>query len=96
MATNERLPPSGRDFEVYQLITVERKATRDVAKEAGISQTRVCQIVQRVGEFLVEVMPPGTEGDKERQIRVGEQTLIEQKLLNRIPRAASRSIFGVR
>ncbi len=29
-------------------------------------------------------------------MRVGEQTLMAQKLLNRMPRAASRSMFGVR
>ena len=30
------------------------------------------------------------------ETRVGEHTLIAQKLLKRTPRAASRSIFGVR
>ena len=30
------------------------------------------------------------------EMRVGEQTLIAQQLLKRMPRAANRSMFGVR
>jgi hypothetical protein len=78
MATKERLPPSGRDFAVYELITVQQKTTREVAAAAEVSQTRVCQIVRRVGEFLTEVTPPAKEGEKERQIRVGEQIAAER------------------
>jgi hypothetical protein len=78
MATQERLPPSGRDFAVYQLITVQQMSTREVAEAAQLSQTRICQIVRKTGEFLAEVAPPAREGEKERQIRLGEQIAAER------------------
>lgn len=73
MDTKERLPPSGRDFGVYRRVTVEQQTTRDVATAARLSQTRVCQIVQRVGEYMLAVLPPGEEGDKARQMWLAEQ-----------------------
>ena len=41
MSVSLTLPPSGRDFLVYQRLVVESASTRAVAEEIGISQTRV-------------------------------------------------------
>lgn len=61
-------PPSYRDLEVYRLIRVERKSTREAAAEVGVSQTRVRQIVTKVAEFLIEAVPEG--GDEKLAGRV--------------------------
>ena len=57
MSVSLKLPPSGRDFLVYQRIVVDSASTRTVAEEVRISQTRVRQIVLRVMQWLVETLP---------------------------------------
>jgi hypothetical protein len=65
--------PSGRDWSVYQAVRVEQWTTRVAAEEFGLSQTRVCQIVQRVAAFIAEAVPvPSKEGEA-RQVAVGRQ-----------------------
>ena len=66
------LPPSFRDFEVYRLIRVERKSTREAAEEVGVSQTRVRQIVDRVAEFLIEAVPEGGEEQLAGRVRLAK------------------------
>jgi hypothetical protein len=68
-----RLPPSGRDFLVYERIVVDLASTRQVADEAKISQTRVRQIVGRVIEWLGETLPADTELSEAAQFRAGRQ-----------------------
>ena len=41
MTTTLRLPPSGRDFDVFRAICVVQDSTRAVAAAFRISQTRV-------------------------------------------------------
>ncbi len=68
MVTSQQLlPPSGRDFEVYRCVMVERWSTRLTAREAGVSQTRVCQIVKRVDEFLKGTTPGTNESEECRR-----------------------------
>ena len=55
--TATRLPPSWRDFEVYRLVIVGGKSTREAAEEFRLSQTRVCQIVERMRAWQAEVLP---------------------------------------
>jgi hypothetical protein len=73
MSATLRLPPSGRDFFVYERIVVDLVSTRQVAEEADISQTRVRQIVRRVIEWLGETLPEETELSQAKQLRVGRQ-----------------------
>ena len=46
--------PSERDIEIYYDCRARNKKQRDVAKDRGISQPRVNQIVRRVGDFIAE------------------------------------------
>ena len=45
--------PSERDWEIYRHVKVEEWSTRTTADAFGISQTRICQIVERVAEYVV-------------------------------------------
>jgi hypothetical protein len=51
-------PPSERDFDVYQAVVVEGQSTRQAARDAGVSQTRVMQIAARVAEWIAREVPP--------------------------------------
>src|SRR5688572_2983425 len=51
------LPPSARDFFVYERVVIELASTRQVAAEANISQTRVRQIIGKVLDWLAETLP---------------------------------------
>lgn len=53
--------PAERDLEVYRLVVVEGKSTRTAAESARISQTRVCQVVERVMQWLSIVLPSSAE-----------------------------------
>ncbi len=71
---SEPLPPSGRDFDIYRRVRVDLASTRMVAAEMGISQTRVCQIVDKVAAFLEEAAPATKEDSrKEQRLYVAEQ-----------------------
>jgi len=52
MISPQCLPPTSRDFLVYERIIIEQATTRQAAEEVGLSQTRVRQIVHRVEEYL--------------------------------------------
>ncbi|QDU29994.1 Sigma-70, region 4 [Anatilimnocola aggregata] len=69
MVAELHAPPSERDFQVFRLIKVEQRTTREVAEIVGISQTRVCQIVQRVLDFLVATAP-ADDDEKQRAQRL--------------------------
>jgi hypothetical protein len=53
----ERMPPSGRDFQVFEEVVVNCRPTRLLAEAMEISQTRICQIVERVWEWQERVLP---------------------------------------
>jgi hypothetical protein len=52
-----RRPPSERDANVFRMVVVDGTPTREAARAAGVSQTRVRQIVARVVRWLAETLP---------------------------------------
>jgi hypothetical protein len=56
-----KLPPSERDFEVFACVVVDGGTTRLAATQFSISQTRVCQVLDRVRDWLGEVLPAAPE-----------------------------------
>jgi hypothetical protein len=64
------LPPSGRDFIVYERVILDSATTRQAAAEAGISQTRVRQIVRRVIQWLAQTLPADSSQSEAAQLRV--------------------------
>jgi hypothetical protein len=52
-----QLPPSEREFDVFEAVVIDRRSTRDVARELSISQTRVCQLLKRVWQWHKEALP---------------------------------------
>src|SRR5262245_5881310 len=56
MMIAQKLPPRGRDFEVFSAVILAGKSTREAAAGFKLSQTRVCQIVERVRKWQVEVL----------------------------------------
>lgn len=51
------LPSPPRDWQAYRLVKVQLLSTRAAAEQLGISQTRVCQLLERVEEYLFEIAP---------------------------------------
>lgn len=73
------LPPTWRDFQVYRLVKIEQKSTRTAARELRLSQTRVCQIVARVAEYLLASTPAADDDEqRQRQLRLAEQLAAER------------------
>jgi hypothetical protein len=72
MSADLRQPPSERDFDVFSLVIVGGQTTREAAAQFKISQTRVCQIVERVQAWQAEVLPAESPLSEERQLRMGK------------------------
>jgi len=72
MSSDLRLPPCGRDFDVFSLVIVGGQTTRQAAAEFKLSQTRVCQIVERVQTWQSEVLPAESPLPEERQLRMSK------------------------
>src|SRR5947209_6315992 len=70
---SRKLPPTDRDFEIYEAIHVAGLSTYCQANKFKISQTRVRQIVRRVVEWLGEVLPPQTKVAKEQETHLARQ-----------------------
>ena len=68
MQTELKLPPSGRDFQVYQRVIVDAASTRQAASEFSLSQTRVRQVVQRVSEWLTKELPAASKENDRVQL----------------------------
>ena len=51
------IPPSARDFHIYEHVAVEGNSTRQAAQKFKISQTRVCQVIRQVAAFTASVLP---------------------------------------
>src|SRR3954463_16340931 len=66
---NPSLPPSHRDFEVYQRVVIEGASTRQAAGEFSLSQTRIRQIVRRVTQWLPANPPPQDEATDAAYLR---------------------------
>lgn len=73
MKNTSLLPPSGRDLEVYRRLHVEGCSTREVALSMQVSQTRVCQIAEKVGQYLTTVAPAKDDQQRDKQLAVAEQ-----------------------
>ena len=71
MQSEQKWPPSGRDFEVYRRVAVESASTRQAAAEFSLSQTRVRQVVKRVAEWLLEELPVAGEEADAAHLRLG-------------------------
>lgn len=56
MLYEQKVPPSGRGFEVFSAVILAGKSTREAAAAFQLSQTRVCQIVERVRKWQAEVV----------------------------------------
>ena len=73
------LPPSWRDFEAYRLVKIEQISTREAAKTLGISQTRICQVIERVAAFLVQMAPTTIAAEERpRMLYLAEQLAAER------------------
>jgi hypothetical protein len=72
------LPPTGREFDVYRLVSVEGRTTREVAAAFSISQTRVVQLRNRVMEWMGRHVPPLPELTSEQRLKVAETLAFEQ------------------
>ena len=66
------LPPDERDQEIFRRVRGGRESQAAVAKEYGLSQPRVSQIVEQVLAWLVEATPAETgELPPEKRLRLG-------------------------
>lgn len=74
-----RLPPDWLDFEIYRLVKVEQLSTRKTAVSLQLSQTRICQIVRRVDEYVGDLLV-STDGPerRHRELLIAEQIAAEQ------------------
>jgi hypothetical protein len=70
--------PSDRDWAVYRYVKVEQWSTRITAKQFKISQTRVCQIVERVGKFFVKHSPVLSKEDLAQRLEASRQLAAEK------------------
>jgi hypothetical protein len=69
-----KLPPSERDFELYEFVAIAEHSTREAAARFGMSQTRVRQVLEKVLDFLAAAVPAERERYTEQQrVHVGEQ-----------------------
>ena len=53
----ELKPPQHRDRLIFEAVAVKQRSQTEVAREHGISQPRVAQIVVEVGRWVARVRP---------------------------------------
>jgi hypothetical protein len=70
---SRKLPPSQRDFEIYEEVHIQQRSTWQAALRHDISQTRVRQIIRRVVEWLSEVLPPQAKVAREQELYLARQ-----------------------
>src|SRR4051812_40198694 len=70
---SRKLPPSERDFEIYEAVHVAGCSTWEQAARHEISQPRVRQITRRVVEWRGEVLPPQTKVAREQETHLARQ-----------------------
>ena len=78
MSVSFKLPPSGRDFEVYHTVIVGGKSTREAAEQFRLSQTRICQIVERMRAWQAEVLPAECPLPEEGCLRLAQNIAVER------------------
>src|SRR5690242_13261014 len=72
------LPPTPRDFEIHRLNRIEHASTYSLAGRYQISQTRVRQVVYRVGQWLASVLPARSDIEKEQEARLAQCLAADQ------------------
>ena len=72
------LPPTARDFEIFEQNQVHFLSTRHIAEKHAISQTRVRQIVARVADWLATHLPAKSEAEKEAELRLAQHLAAAQ------------------
>jgi hypothetical protein len=71
----KRRVPSERNRRVYVEVVLAERPQPEVAKEFGITQQRVSQIIEQFQGWLAENLPPGAEGmAAEQQLRLAANT----------------------
>ena len=85
-------PPSGRDFEVFEHVVVGGGTTRSAAHEFKISQTRVCQVLERVRVWLDDVTPSAAD----EQVSQKRLQLAEGLAADRLDHLYGQAIEGWR
>jgi hypothetical protein len=70
---SRKLPPTERDFEIYEAVHVCNCSTWSQARKHQISQTRVRQVIRRVVEWLGEVLPPQAKVAREQEVHLARQ-----------------------
>jgi hypothetical protein len=90
MSTSLKLPPSARDFLIFERLVVENATTRTVATELGLSQTRVRQIARHVAHWLAETLPTA-EADLSEAVRLRLGQHIAADRLERLYRIVNRA-----
>ena len=71
----KRRIPSERNRRVYVEVMLAERPQPEVAREFGITQQRVSQIVEQFQLWLAENLPPGAEGmSAEQQLRLAANT----------------------
>lgn len=60
-------PPPPRDIEIYRQNRLEHLSTRRLAEDYQLSQTRIRQILERVNQWLIAVLPPCSDTERARQ-----------------------------
>ena len=74
-----RLPPDSLDFQIYRLVKVDQLSTRQTAKSLQLSQTRICQIVKRVNEYVGDLLVSTDSPEhRRRETLIAEQIAAEQ------------------
>jgi hypothetical protein len=72
MSISLPLPPSARDFQIYQRLLLDAVSTRQVAADFSLSQTRVRQIAQRVALWLAQSLTPSSEATDAAYLRLAQ------------------------
>jgi hypothetical protein len=72
------LPPTTRDFEIHRLNRVEHLSTYALAERYKISQTRVRQVVYRVGQWLASILPARSDVEKAEEARLAQCLAADQ------------------
>jgi hypothetical protein len=68
-----QLPPSGRDFQVFERVVVEGATTRAAAAEFALSQTRIVQVRDRVAEWIAAEVPTIERLSPRERLRLAER-----------------------
>jgi hypothetical protein len=82
------LPPSDRDFEVFQWLALDGESSRATAEWFGISQTRVLQVRDRVAEWVAATVPASVRLSPARRVQLAAR-IAEMRLDNLYSRAVT-------